>query len=1121
MTRRRRNGPPPAAEDDPLWYKDAVLYEMHVRAFRDGNGDGVGDFKGLVEKLDYLQDLGVTALWLLPFYPSPLRDDGYDTADYTGVHPAYGTMDDVRLFLQEAHRRGLRVITELVVNHTSDQHPWFQAARRAPAGDPRRDFYVWSDTPEKYAEARVIFKDFEPSNWSWDPVARAYFWHRFYAHQPDLNYDNPAVHAAVLGALDFWLEMGVDGLRLDAVPYLYERPGTNCENLPETHAFLKKLRRHVDERYPGRMLLAEANQWPEDAVAYFGAGDECHTAFHFPVMPRLFMALRMEDRLPILDILQQTPPIPDACQWALFLRNHDELTLEMVTDEDRDYMYRVYAQDPQARINLGIRRRLAPLLENHRAKIELMNALLLSLPGTPVLYYGDEIGMGDNIYLGDRNGVRTPMQWSADRNAGFSRANPQRLYLPVIIDPAYHYEAVNVEAQQNNPHSLLWWMKRMIALRKRARAFGRGTLQFLPADNPRVLAFVREYDGERVLVVANLSRFAQPVELDLSAFAGLEAVEMLGRTPFGRVGDGPFRLALGPHAFHWFSLETDPAAVVIAGRPEEEWATLVVEEDWQNVFRGRPRETLGEALAGYLPTCPWFRGRDRTIESAEVMGTVPVPLAAAAVHVAGVRVQYTAGDPEIYVLPLAFGPAPAGDGAVPSGHAVVARLRVRPRARSVGETAEGVLYDPLGEREFSLALLRAVAEGRRFPGSFAGGELAGRALASFGGLGEIVAADPPPSLMREEQSNSSVVYGDRLILKVFRRVEEGPNPEWEVGCLLQERTSFRHAAPVAGALEYQRPGGGRTVLAVLHGRVPHQGDAWSHTRHELGLYFERALTAAEPPGEPPRRPLLDLAAEEVPPEVQELIGGYLRSVQLLGRRTAELHLALASVPDDPDFAPEPFTAMFQRTLYQSCRNQVRQALELLRSRLKGLPPELRPLAQEVLALESAALEKAKSVLDHRIAAQRARFHGDYHLGQLLYTGRDFVVIDFEGESYRPLTDRRRKRSPLRDVASMLRSFDYAALSALGDGGLRREDVTRLEPWARLWHAWVSAAFARSYLEAAGPAPFLPGDRADVSLLLDFYLLKRGANELRYELTHRPDRAAVPLRGLRQLLRPRE
>ena len=534
-----------AGETTPLWYKDAIIYQVHVRAFSDSTGDGVGDFPGLTSKLDYLQDLGVTALWLLPFYPSPLKDDGYDIANYTNVHPSYGTLKDFKVFLREAHARQLRVITELVLNHTSDQHPWFQRARRAKPGSTARDFYVWSDTPEKYKEARIIFKDFETSNWTWDPVAKAYFWHRFYSHQPDLNFENPQVQRELLQTVSFWLRMGVDGMRLDAVPYLFEQEGTNCENLPETHAFLKELRRYVDEEFPGRMLLAEANQWPEDASAYFGDGDECHTAFHFPIMPRLFMAKHMEDRFPIVDILQQTPAIPANCQWVLFLRNHDELTLEMVTDEERDYMYRVYAHDPQARINLGIRRRLAPLLNNNRRTIELLHGLLFSLPGTPVIYYGDEIGMGDNIYLGDRDGVRTPMQWSADRNAGFSQANPQRLYLPVVIDPEYLYETVNVETQRNNPQSFWWWIKRLIAVRNQHPAFGRGSLELLLPDNAKVLAFIRQMDDDRILIVANLSRFSQYVELDLSAHEGAVPVELFGHTRFPAIGKLPYLLTSG------------------------------------------------------------------------------------------------------------------------------------------------------------------------------------------------------------------------------------------------------------------------------------------------------------------------------------------------------------------------------------------------------------------------------------------------------------------------------------------------------------------------------------------------------------------------------------------------
>src|SRR6266705_1088415 len=524
-------------EDDPLWYKDAIIYEVHVSTFYDSDGDGIGDFSGLTQKLDYLQDLGVTVLWLLPFYPSPLKDDGYDISDYTGIRAAYGTMRGFKMFLREAHHRGLRVVTELVLNHTSDQHAWFQRARRAKPGSRWREFYVWSHTPQKCRDARIIFKDFEPSNWTWDPVAEAYYWYRFYAHQPDLNYDHPDVRRAMLGVVDFWLKLGVDGLRLDAVPYLCEREGTSCKNLPETHAFLKELRRHVDNRFQNRMLLAEANQWPEDAIAYFGEGDECHMAFHFPLMPRLFMAIQREDRFPIIDIARQTPEIPESCQWALFLRNHDELTLSMVSDRERDYLWNYYAVDRRARINLGIRRRLAPLMENDRRKIELLNGLLMSLPGTPVLYYGDEIGMGDNFFLGDRDGVRTPMQWSFDRNGGFSRADPARLYLPPIMDSVYGFEAVNVEAQSRSPSSLLNWMKRLIAARRSRRAFGRGTLRFLYPSNRKVIAYLRAFGDEIILCVANLSRTPQAVELDLSDWRGRQPVELLGRSVFPPIGE--------------------------------------------------------------------------------------------------------------------------------------------------------------------------------------------------------------------------------------------------------------------------------------------------------------------------------------------------------------------------------------------------------------------------------------------------------------------------------------------------------------------------------------------------------------------------------------------------------
>ena len=545
-----------SSASDPLWYKDAVIYELHVRAFSDANNDGIGDFAGLLTKLDYLQDLGVTCLWLLPFFPSPLRDDGYDISNYIDVHPNYGTLDEFREFLDAAHQRGMQVMIELVINHTSDQHPWFQRARLAPPGSPERNFYVWTDDDKKFSQARIIFTDTEKSNWSYDPLAKAYYWHRFFSHQPDLNYDNPLVLEEILNAMRFWLDMGVDALRMDAIPYLVERDGTSCENLPETHSIIKKIRAAIDDGYPGRLLLAEANQWPTDVRPYFGDGDECHMAFHFPLMPRIYMALRQEDSTPITQIMAETPPIPDTCQWGLFLRNHDELTLEMVTEDERDYMYLAYSADPRMRVNIGIRRRLAPLVDNNRRRIELLNSLLFSFPGTPIIYYGDEIGMGDNIYLGDRNGVRTPMQWTADRNAGFSRTVPAKLYSPVIMDPIWGYQAINVEAQQSDQSSLLHWTRNMIALRKLFQVFGRGTQQFLDAGNGKVLAYIRQYGSEIVLCVANLSRFAQPFSIDLSEFDGMVPVEMLGYVPFPTITKQPYPLMLSQYAFLWLELQS-------------------------------------------------------------------------------------------------------------------------------------------------------------------------------------------------------------------------------------------------------------------------------------------------------------------------------------------------------------------------------------------------------------------------------------------------------------------------------------------------------------------------------------------------------------------------------------
>jgi maltose alpha-D-glucosyltransferase/alpha-amylase len=1105
-------------EDDPLWYKDAVIYQLHVKAFRDSNADGIGDFKGLEQKLDYLQSLGVTAIWLLPFYPSPLRDDGYDISEYCDIHPAYGKLKDFKAFLRAAHRRGLRVITELVINHTSDQHAWFQQARSALPGSSRRKFYVWSEDPNRYSEARIIFQDFETSNWSWDSAAGAYYWHRFYSHQPDLNFDHPAVHKAVFRVLEFWLQAGVDGLRLDAVPYLYEREGTNCENLPETHAFLKKLRKHIDARFKNRMLLCEANQWPEDAAAYFGDGDEGHMNFHFPLMPRLFMALRMEDSFPIVDILEQTPQIPASCQWAIFLRNHDELTLEMVTDEERDYMYRVYANDPQMRLNLGIRRRLGPLLENHRRRVELMNGLLFSLPGTPVIYYGDEIGMGDNIYLGDRDGVRTPMQWSPDRNAGFSRANPQQLYLPAIVDPECHYEVVNVEAQDNNRHSLLWWMRRLIALRKRFKAFSRGSLTMLHPENQAVLAFLRTHGAENLLVVANLSRFVQFVELDLGAFANATPVEMFGVTEFPPIEKTPYFLTLGPHSFYWFYLQPVAAGSGLEATAAESAGEHPVFEtagSWQEILRGRTKNRLEKRLTAYVRSKRWFGGKARQLKQGRIQEWVPLLNSGAEGGLLFLELDYVGGESETYVLPLVYVPSQHALNLVQERpEAVVARVKITRRAE------EGYLLDAPAEADFCHRLLSMIANRRQSKGR--SGEVVARPSPALKKILPPSSETPPPTLLRAEQSNTSILFGDRCILKLFRRLQEGVNPDLQIGLYLTAR-GFAHVPPVAGHIEYRGRRGQKSTLGILQQYVPNQGDAWDFTLNMLDRFFEKIISGGEAreAAAVPGRSLLQLAREELPEEVLEVAGFYPTAVRLLGRRSAQMHLALSGATGDLDFAPEKFTGLYQRSLYQSMRTICRRNLSLLRRGLKHLEGRARLEAEELAGREAAILDIFRRLLNTRITAQRARCHGDYHLGQVLYTGKDFVIIDFEGEPARPVTERLIKRSPLRDVAGMLRSLHYAACTALQAaetrGWAQPENRAVLASWADYWYQWMGAVFLNEYLLVAEAGGFLPAEDGHKKLLLESYLLDKAIYELGYELNNRPDWVHIPIAGILQVM----
>jgi maltose alpha-D-glucosyltransferase/alpha-amylase len=1087
----------------PLWFKDVVIYEAHVRAFFDSDNDGVGDFPGMTAKLDYIADLGVDAIWLLPFYPSPGKDDGYDIADYHGVHPQYGTMHDFRTFVREAHRRGLRVITELVVNHTSDQHAWFQAARRAAPGSSKRDYYVWSDSPDRYTGTRIIFTDTETSNWAWDPVANAYYWHRFFSHQPDLNFDNPHVLKAVIRTMRYWLDMGVDGLRLDAIPYLIERDGTSNENLPETHAVVKEIRRALDEHYGDRMLLAEANMWPEDVRDYFADGDECHMAYHFPLMPRIYMAIAQEERHPIVEIMQQTPDIPDACQWAIFLRNHDELTLEMVTSRERDYMYRMYAADARARINLGIRRRLAPLMENDSDRIKLVNSLLLSMPGSPIIYYGDEIGMGDNIFLGDRNGVRTPMQWSPDRNAGFSRADPQRLYSPPIMDPIYGYEAVNVEAQARDASSLLNWMKRMLAVRKTTRAFGRGTLHFLKPGNRKVLAYLREHGGDAILCVANLARTAQPVELDLTKYKGRVPVELLGRTTFPPVGDLPYLLTLPSHGFYWFRLAIDAEMPGWHEErlPPEDLPVLVLFDGWNSFFRDRVvpwrigmaervRNTLErETLPRFLLRQRWYGGKGDVIANAAILDHAQLPTARGTALLTLLQVESASGQLAAYFVPLALAWEDGDEERVRALNPVtVARIRQ--------QATPGVLADAFADEGFCRALVQAIGENRALP--TVNGTIRFSRTQAFDAGGATALADLPVHVPKALSTNTVVSLGQRFFLKGYRRLRAGVNPELEVGRYLTEVAPFPNTVPLAGAVEYVGNDGSVRTLAVLQGYVENQGDGWSYTLDYLERFLEAQRTATEPP---------DADAH----------GAYLALMQTLGMRTAQMHVALATRSGDTAFDPEPVQPADLEAWKARVVQEARQSFDLLAQRLSGVVDGARGLCESLLAQRERAMQRIDAITPRDAEALKTRYHGDYHLGQVLLSRNDFVISDFEGEPGRTLEERRAKQSPLRDVAGMLRSFDYAQSSALVNTTTGRpEDLPRLEPLARRWDTEARRAFLTAY-EQTVRGGVLFRSFAEMQGLLALFELEKAFYELRYELDNRPDWVAIPVRGILRLV----
>jgi maltose alpha-D-glucosyltransferase / alpha-amylase len=1080
-------------DGDALWYKDAIIYQLHVKAFADSNNDGIGDFAGLTEKLDYLQDLGVTTLWLLPFFPSPGRDDGYDIADYGAVNPDFGTMKDFRRFIVEAKRRGLRVIIELVVNHTSDQHHWFKRAKRSDPKSGARAWYVWSDTDQKYQGTRIIFTDTEKSNWTWDPEAGQFYWHRFFSHQPDLNFDNPRVVNAIVQVMKRWLDTGVDGFRLDAIPYLCERDGTNNENLPETHAIIRRLRAELDKYAKGKVLLAEANQWPEDVQYYFGNSDECHMAYHFPLMPRIYMAIAQEDRFPITDILRQTPDIPPDCQWALFLRNHDELTLEMVTDVERDYLWSTYANDPRARINVGIRRRLAPLMDNDRRKIELMNSLLLSFPGTPIIYYGDEIGMGDNIYLGDRNGVRTPMQRTPDRNGGFSRADPARLYAPIIMDSVYGYEAVNVEAQSRSLSSLLSAAKKLIAVRKSTLAFGRGTMNFIRPANRAVLAYVRQLDDEVILCVANLSRSAQATELDLSAFKDRVPLEMLGRTHFPAIGDLPYMITLAPYGFYWFQLQerdkSEPAAPSIV--PEFETLVVPVGATWVSLARTR---TVFErdVLPGHLARSRWYPTHTASLIRPTL--TSAIPFCDIGDNRPWLAFFEANEDPARtrYVLPMQI------------EWVRFDRERYNPNAlAAVRQGArEGTLLDVAANTIFVGLFLRNLRQ--KLTVQESGLKLAFVPTSKFDG--KHVRQPERVSLLDSGPLSTALQVDSDYVVKLFRKLESGVNPEIEIGHFLTEVVHFANTPAMLGSAELIE-GETRHGIAIIHAQVGNQGDAWTVTASHLDRLLEKErLLAAGSGGE-------NRASEERTAHMHQL--------SQIGRRAAELHLALASGGQLPDFTPEPIQAHEVARWTAGIVQSAERVFQILRQRRGSLAEADRAVVDELLARQDSLHDRLSMLMSSRTGGLNLRLHGDFHLGRALMVKDDVFLTGFEGDIRRPIEERRRKAPAARDVANLIWSIEAASHAARERAlHLTPDEPGRLGAALTEWIDHANNAFLSAYRELVADSPIWPAAPLTARRMVDFFLLEKAFDALETELAQRAEAAPAMLgRVLRILSKP--
>ena len=1092
-------------KSDALWFKDAIIYEVSVRAFYDSNADGIGDFQGLIQKLDYLEDLGINTIWLLPFYPSPLKDDGFDIIEHCDVHPDYGTLADFKQFMKEAHRRGIRVLTELVLNHTSDQHTWFKRSRRAKAGTRYKDFYVWSDSPEKYKEARVIFSSEESTNWTWDADAGAYYWHRFFRHQPELNFDNAEVQLEMIKIVDFWMKIGVDGFRLSSVPFLYEEEGTSCENLPQTHVFLKRLRSHIDKNYKNRILIAEANLWPEDAADYFGDGQECHMNFNYPLMPRMFLALRTEDSYPIIDIMEQTPDTPPNSQWALFLRNHDELGLEMVTEEEKDFLFKAYAHDANTKFNMGIRRRLAPLMNNDRRKAELLHAILFSLPGSPVLYYGDEIGMGDNVYLGDRYGVRTPMQWNMNMNAGFSAANPQRLYLPIITDPAYRHESVNVEAQEENPTSFLWWMKNVLSMRKRLNIFGRGDMKFLESSNAKVLAFVRTFEKQRIIVVANLSQFSQSTILNLGEYKGCDITEVFSQNRFFSVGEGEYPITIGPYGYFWFQAD-------VAEKKEKEASgelhLLRTDVSWEKLFDNynELRVLERKVLIPFMKKCRWFGGKARVVSKVAIKKTIPVKVDGDTHFFGVIEVHYVQRLPELYFLPMAFLPSDSIMERVEyTVQSVICRAEIQGKAGFIMDSS----YDKLF-RDFLFLSMGKETKIRDDDG--------GTLLFNSGVFAKIdVHKEIDSKILKADQSNTAIIYNDQYFFKFYRKIENEINPEVEIVQFLSEHTTFRNSPRYAGSVEYLDHEGEVMVFGLLQEKVENQGESWSMSVDSVGRFYERVMAKAKAIKPPKLINKASIKFEDAPDVIQEFIGrGFYERMVRLGSRTAEMHLALASNTSNPAFSPENFTANYQRSLYSSLRKLVKDRFNLLETTLPKLSPEVQEFAKKVLSLENGIMECFSEVYQLKIKTNKIRIHGDYHLGQVLFTGKDFVIIDFEGEPGLSFSERRLKKSALKDVAGMMRSIHYAAFGKiLLNENYRERDLEFLESWAEQWQHYVSRFYLGAYMERMNMGTELSEEN---DILIRTFLLEKAIYELGYELNGRPDWTIIPLRGIHYIMK---